>query len=68
MQNIYQNEGKRLLRTREFAERLGISVATLYRLIAAGKLPPPIKIGGASAWPSSDLDAIVERRATISHS
>jgi predicted DNA-binding transcriptional regulator AlpA len=41
MQNIYQNEGKRLLRTREFAERLGISVATLYRLIAAGKLPPP---------------------------
>jgi excisionase family DNA binding protein len=45
----------RLLRIEEAAEVLAISARALYRLIAAGKLPPPVKIGSATRIPESDL-------------
>lgn len=36
----------------------GVSAATLYRWIAAGKFPPPIHIGErVSAWLSDDVHA-----------
>lgn len=41
----------RLLRKRALLERLGISAATLYRLIQRGEFPRPVKIGArAVAW------------------
>jgi len=47
--------GYRLLRVGEAAKMLGISVRGLYRLIARGDLPQPVKVGHASRIPMSDL-------------
>lgn len=37
------------------AERLAVSTRTIHRLIAAGELPPPVKVGRASRWFLSDV-------------
>ena len=42
------------------ARRLDISLRALYRLIAAGVLPRPVKIGGASKLFVSDLNQYLE--------
>jgi len=45
-----------ILRPREVARRLGVSMATLYRWSAAGHLPRPLKVGpGASGWRESEI-------------
>ncbi len=51
----------RLLTDREVAERLGVSKATIWRHAAAGLFPKPVKLGHASRWPESDVEAAVER-------
>ena len=51
--------GDRLLRISQAAAVLAISVRALYRLIADGKLPEPVKIGRAARMPMSDLQAYV---------
>jgi len=44
--------------------RYPMSKATIYRLVAAGTFPPPIKLSpGVSAWDSSALDAYDARVA-----
>jgi excisionase family DNA binding protein len=43
------------------AERLDISEREVYRLIAAGELPKPVKIGRLSKLPVSDVVAYIER-------
>lgn len=43
------------------ADRLSISLRKLYRLIAEGELPQPIKVGRASRLCESDLQAYIER-------
>ena len=43
------------------ADRLAISVRKLYRLIAEGELPRPVKIGRASKMCESDIQTYVER-------
>lgn len=35
--------------------------ATVYRLVVEKELPPPVKIGAKSAWPQSEVAALVER-------
>lgn len=42
------------------AARLDISRRSLYRLIAAGQLPPPIKVGGSTKLCESDLVSYLE--------
>ena len=42
--------------------RAGISRSYAYALIAAGKFPRPVRIGNASRWPSSEIDAWIEAR------
>jgi len=37
--------------------RVGLSRSSVYALIAAGKFPAPVKIGVASRWASSQIDA-----------
>lgn len=44
-----------LLSLPKAARRLDISVRALYRLMARGELPPPVKVGGASKLYESDL-------------
>lgn len=49
-----------LLTDREVAECLGVSKATVWRHTAAGSLPKPVKLGHASRWPESDIQAAVD--------
>lgn len=42
----------------EAARLLSIGESTLWRLAGAGKVPQPVKIGGATRWRVSDLQAI----------
>lgn len=48
----------RLISIKESASRLGISVRTLYRMIADKQIPEPIKIRSRSMIPERCLDAI----------
>jgi len=42
------------------AEILGCSKATFWRRVADGIIPRPIKIGGMSRWPKSEIDAAID--------
>lgn len=44
-----------LLKAREVAEMLSISIPSLYRRMADGTIPPPIKLGTLSRWARSDI-------------
>ena len=47
-----------LLRLREVCRRTGLSRSVLYRRIAAGDFPAPVKLGKrASAWPEHEVAA-----------
>ena len=58
--NIGRVGGDRLLRVREVADTLAISVRAYYRLVADGQLPAPVKIGRATRIPQSDLTRYIE--------
>ncbi|MFU0504033.1 helix-turn-helix transcriptional regulator [Pseudaminobacter sp. NGMCC 1.201702] len=48
-----------LLKAREVADFMQISIPTLYRRIADGTLPKPVKLGSLSRWSQSEiLDAV----------
>ena len=44
-----------LLSIRSVAARLDLSVRAVYRLIARGLLPRPVKVGGATKFFESDI-------------
>lgn len=48
-----------LLRLREVAKRLGISLAHAARLNASGRLPQAVRLGRCVRWSVIDLDAWV---------
>lgn len=48
-----------LLRARDVAALLAISVRCVWRLVASGDLPRPIKLGGSTRWRACDLDAFI---------
>lgn len=51
-----------LISRAEFASRLGISLATLHRWVAAGTLPPPVRLGRRhSVWHSSIVRATLRQ-------
>lgn len=56
-----------LLTAKEVGAMLRISQASLYRRMADGTIPKPLKLGGLSRWPESEILAAVkaagERRA-----
>jgi len=41
----------------QLAEMLGLSVRTVRRLDCSGKLPRPVRIGGAVRWRRDEIDA-----------
>ena len=45
---------------RDFAHILVLSVRTIRRLDCSGKLPRPVKIGGAVRWRRAEVEAWVE--------
>ena len=58
----------RILRFREVIHRCGVSRATIYRRMAEGDFPRPLRLGGSAVgWRESDIDAWIADRpeATI---
>ena len=51
----------KLMRLTEVAETLGRSRSSIYRDIAEGRIPKPVKIGGSVMWPSSEIRAVMAR-------
>lgn len=49
-----------LLTAPECASRLSVSLPTFWRRVADNTVPKPLKIGGLSRWPRSDIDNVVE--------
>jgi excisionase family DNA binding protein len=45
----------RLVTVEEVAERLAVSTRTVWRLVSAGKIVPPFKVGGATRWREEEL-------------
>lgn len=56
-----------LLSARECAKILRISEPTFWRWVANGIVPKPIKLGGLSRWPLSDLQRTVDEASTNRH-
>lgn len=55
-------ESERLLTVKELAERLTVSVRKVWRDVAAGMLPEPIKLGKRTTrWRESEIVAFIER-------
>jgi excisionase family DNA binding protein len=50
-----ENEKPLLLTALQTARSLGVSVATLYRLHSAGRIPLPVKLGRSVRWNASEL-------------
>lgn len=48
-------ETTELLTIRELAALLKVGVSTCWRLRAAGKLPLPLRVGGAIRWRASEV-------------
>ena len=49
-----------LLTAREAAAEPQISISTWWRWVALGTLPKPVKLGGMSRWPRSEVLAVIE--------
>lgn len=49
-----------LLTAREGAAVLQISVPTFWRRVADGTIPKPIKLGGLSRWPHSEVIEVID--------
>lgn len=50
----------KILRPKQTAEILGISVATLYRWHERGILPPKVNFGGSVGYRSDQIEAFIE--------
>ncbi|WP_407493815.1 helix-turn-helix transcriptional regulator [Pseudooceanicola sp. MF1-13] len=46
---------ERLLKVGEVAKLLGVSVSTVWRHVANGSLPEPVRFGGITRWAQSEL-------------
>lgn len=56
-----------LLKDREAAPLLGISVPTFWRRVADGTIPKPLKLGALSRWPQSEILEVIERAKAARH-
>ena len=54
-----------LFRLPAVIDKVGLSKSTIYKMIAAGTFPPPIKLGKrASGWWEDEIDAWLVSRST----
>ncbi|MBE2209970.1 MAG: AlpA family phage regulatory protein [Burkholderiales bacterium] len=49
-----------LLPLREVCARVGLSAATVYRMVAAGTFPAQYRVQGRSLWRSDEVGAWIE--------
>lgn len=61
------DDRERLLTMADAARVLGISTRGLYRLVASGELPAPLKIGRASRMALTEIHAYIERLRARRH-
>ena len=54
-------EASLMLSVRQVAGILGCHSATVWRHVANGTLPKPIRIGGLTRWSASEIEAAIER-------
>jgi prophage regulatory protein len=53
----------KIIRRTILADKLGVSLPTLWRMEKAGNLPPKIRIGlRAVGWRESDIEAFIQSR------
>ncbi len=50
-----------LIPAEEVAAMLGVSERTLWRLLSAGKLPEPVRIGRSTRWRAAEVREWIER-------
>jgi prophage regulatory protein len=55
------NEPALLLSAEKVAELLDISVRTLWRLRATGKLPLPVRLGGSVRWRAEEIAVWIQQ-------
>jgi prophage regulatory protein len=66
-QTKQQPHAKRFLRPRVTADKVGLSIGSLYRKAAEGTFPKPVKISArASAWIEDEVDAYMAGRVEAS--
>ena len=53
-----------LLSAHQVAERLGLSVRSVWRMASAGNLPAPITISGRTLWRAPDVAAMIDLSQT----
>ena len=54
---------KRVLKVKEVAEEVGVSVPQVYKLVSLGRFPKPIKLGErGSGWLRTEVDAWLQSR------
>jgi prophage regulatory protein len=59
--------GRRALRITGVRHKIGLSHATIYGMVKAGRFPPPFRLGpNSSAWWEHEVDAWLEARAAES--
>ena len=55
------NTCRRIERLPSVMARTGMGRSWIYREVAAGRFPRPIKIGGATGWNAGEIDQWLER-------
>ena len=54
---------KRVLKVRDVAEEVSVSVPQVYKLVSLGRFPKPIKLGErGSGWLRTEVDAWLQSR------
>ncbi|MDZ4852845.1 MAG: helix-turn-helix domain-containing protein [Pirellulaceae bacterium] len=51
--------GSLVMTVTEVGECLGISTRTVYRLLDAGQIPKPIKLGNSTRWRRRDIESFI---------
>jgi predicted DNA-binding transcriptional regulator AlpA len=59
-----QRDAPDLLCVRDVAAKLGTSSRSVWRMLSAGQIPPPVKIRGQTKWRAVDLQAMIELSAS----
>lgn len=49
-----------LLSAEEVGRLLGVSVRSIWRMLSAGEIPPPIKVGGLTKWRRDEIQAMID--------
>jgi predicted DNA-binding transcriptional regulator AlpA len=50
-----------LISAEKLAQMLDISIRTLWRLRAAGKMPAPVRLGGSVRWRAEEIQTWINR-------